>query len=220
MVVLLAALADVFACRKESGAGSSCPPGAVDLGLSVYWASCNVGASSPEEYGEYFAWGETEPKDDNNCIYSYRYSSSSTPLTKYGTDSTYGIVDNKTVLDPEDDVAHVKLGGSWRMPTVSEIDELKNTSNCTWEWTTMNGVNGYKVTSKKIGYTDKWIFLPAAGGMYDPRPLGAGSVGVYWSSSLDTDYPYRAFHLSFRSAYVTGFSSVRHYGLSVRPVSK
>ena len=130
----------------------------VDLGLSVKWATCNVGANSPEEYGDYFAWGETKPKD------SYKWSTykwcngSKDKLTKYCKESYYGRVDNKTVLDLVDDAAHVNLGGAWRMPTKEEIRELKD--NCTWTWTTQNGVNGYLVTSKK---NDNSIFLPAAG---------------------------------------------------------
>ena len=90
------------------------------------------------------------------------YNGSSSSFTKYNTKSIWGKVDNKTVLDPKDDVAHVKLGGSWRMPTDAEWMELKN--NCTWTWTTQNGINGYKVTSNKNGAS---IFLPAAGYRYD-----------------------------------------------------
>ena len=121
----------------------------VDLGLSVKWATCNVGAVSPEDYGDYFAWGETEPKDFYAWS-TYKWCNGSyDTLTKYCTDSKYGTVDNKTVLDLEDDAAHVNWGGDWRMPTKAEQDELYN--NCTWEWTTQNGVNGYKVTSKING---------------------------------------------------------------------
>ena len=127
----------------------------VDLGLSVKWATCNMGASSPEEYGDYYAWGETETKSTYDWnTYKWCKGSENT-LTKYCTDSDYGTVDNKTVLDPEDDVAHVKWGGNWRMPTDAEIEELRE--NCIWKWTTQNGKNGYKVTSKKNGNS---IFLP------------------------------------------------------------
>ena len=94
-------------------------------------------------------------------------------MTKYCTYSSYGTVDNKTALDPEDDAAHVNWGGSWRMPTNAEFEELLNTSNCTWTWTTLNGVSGYKVVSKKSGYAGNWIFLPAAGCRGGTNRLGA-----------------------------------------------
>ena len=129
---------------------------AVDLGLpsGIKWATCNVGATKPEEFGGYYAWGETEEKDDYSWG-TYKWcNGSSTTMTKYCIDSSYGTVDNKTVLDLEDDVAHVKWGGSWRMPTRAEQEELRN--NCTWTWTTQNAVNGYKVTSKTNGNS---IFL-------------------------------------------------------------
>ena len=132
---------------------------AIDLGLpsGTKWANMNVAASTPEEYGGYYAWGETEEKD-NYSWSTYKWCRGSYDTqTKYCTDSSYGTVDNKTVLDPEDDVAHVKWGGTWRMPTLDEQKELLN--KCTWNWTTQNGVNGYKGT----GPNGNSIFLPAAG---------------------------------------------------------
>ncbi len=199
---------------------TNAPVGAVDLGLSVYWATCNIGASSPEEYGDYYAWGETEPKSNYSWA-TYKWcNGSDNSFTKYNTDSSCGTVDNKQVLDPEDDVAHVKLGGSWRMPTDAEIDELMNTSNCTWEMTTQNGVKGYKVTSMKTGYTNNWIFLPAAGYRDGTSLNDAGSYGLYWSSSLYTDIPLGAYYLFFYSSYVYGDNNFRSFGLSVRPVSE
>ena len=119
---------------------------AIDLGLpsGIKWASYNVGATVPEEYGGYYAWGETEEKSNYEWS-TYKYCNGSyTSLTKYCTSSSYGTVDNKTILEPEDDVAHVKWGGSWRMSTLDEIKELDN--NGTWTWSTLNGVNGYRVT--------------------------------------------------------------------------
>jgi len=193
----------------------------VDLGLSVKWATCNVGATKPEEYGDYFAWGETVPKSD--CSWStYKYCNGDfDELTKYCSISSYGnngFTDTKTVLDPEDDAAHVNWGGSWRMPTKEEQDELRNTDNCTWTWTTLNGTNGYKVQSKKLGYTDKWIFLPAAGYRNGSDFVDVGSYGYYWSSSLTTVYPSYAYYLRFNSSYVNWNGSNRNDGLSVRPV--
>ena len=190
--------------------------GYVDLGLSVKWATCNVGASKPEEYGDYFAWGETKPKDYYNWS-TYKWCNRTrNTQTKYCTDSDYGTVDNKTTLDLSDDAARANWGGSWRMPTKAEQDELRE--NCTWTWTTQNGVKGYKVTSKKSGYTNKSIFLPAAGGHYGSSLDLAGSRGDYWSSSLNTAFPYCAYDLSFSSDYVNWDNYYRRNGFSVRPV--
>lgn len=185
---------------------------AVDLGLSVKWASCNVGATKPEEYGDYFAWGEVKPKG----VYSwetYKYCNGSyNTFTKYNKDSRYGRVDYKTTLEAQDDVATVNWGSNWRMPTKAEQDELRN--NCTWDWTTQNGVKGYKV----IGPNGNSIFLPAAGCMNNSDIFNAGSFGLYWSSSLDTGYPSGAYDVRFYSDYV-GWSGLSRYdGLSVRPV--
>ena len=185
----------------------------VDLGLSVKWATCNVGATKPEEYGDYFAWGETQPKSNYDWS-TYKYCNGSyKTLTKYNNSSSYGTVDNKTTLDLSDDAARANWGGSWRMPTRAEQDELRN--NCTWTWTTQNGVNGYKVTSKSNGNS---IFLPAAGYRNDSSLNYAGSYGYCWSSSLDTDYPSSAWDVSFYSGSVRRDSNGRGCGFSVRPV--
>lgn len=153
----------------------------VDLGLSVKWATMNVGATSPEGYGDYFAWGETKPQADNRYLWSsYKWCKGSIDtMTKYCTDSQYGMVDNKRVLELSDDAARANWGGSWRVPSLAEIKELKD--NCTFVWITQNGVKGYKVTSKKNGNT---IFLPAAGSRWGRNLYDAGSYGYYWSSTL------------------------------------
>jgi len=215
LFLIFAAIGLFMACSKDNIAEK-----AVDLGLSVKWATCNIGASKPEDFGGYYSWGETATKEKYSWS-TYKFGTSeSGPFSKYNTNSSYGTVDNKTVLDPEDDVAHVKLGGKWRMPTDAEFTELRNTDNCTWEWTTMNGVNGYKVTSKKEGYTDKWIFLPAAGYRSGTSLDDAGSFGSYWSSSLNTDYPDVACSLDFYSSDVSrNYYYGRYLGPSVRPVT-
>ena len=188
----------------------------VDLGLSVKWATCNVGATKPEEYGDYFAWGETQPKSTYDwSTYKWCRGSYDTQ-TKYCTNSSYGTVDNKTTLELSDDAARANWGGSWRMPTDAELTELRE--QCTWTWTTQNGVYGYKVTSKKSGYTNKSIFLPAAGYRRGSSLGSAGSDGYYWSSSLGTDDPDYAWHVYFYSGYVNRRRSRRDYGFSVRPV--
>ena len=194
-------------------------PEYVDLGLSVKWATFNVGASTPEEYGDYFAWGETEPKATYYWS-TYKWCNDSvTTLTKYNTDSSYGTVDNKTQLDLSDDAAHVNWGGDWRMPTEAEWTELRE--QCTWTRTTQNGVKGYKVTSKKVSYSKNSIFLPAAGCRYDSDLSYAGSVGYYWSSSLKAGNPDNACDMYLDSSdvlYVFMYFGYRSCGRSVRPV--
>ena len=191
----------------------------VDLGLpsGIMWATHNVGAAKPEEYGGYYAWGETEEKEDYSLQTYIWCNGSYDSLTKYCTDSSYGTVDNKTVLDLEDDVAHVKWGGSWRMPTRAEQDEL--CKNCTWTWTTQNGVNGYKVTSKTNGNS---IFLPAAGYCDDMVIEKIGYYGYYWTSSIssyDGNNYCPAYDLGFGSGGRDIYSDSRFGGHCVRPVS-
>ena len=169
---------------------------AVDLGLSVKWANCNVGSERPEEYGDYFAWGEVSPKDSyfkDNCSTSY------VPMSDISG-------------NPQYDAATANWGGAWRMPTEAEQDELRN--NCTWKWTKLNGVNGYKVT----GPNGNSIFLPAAGFRYGTSSLGVGSYGGYWSSTPNEDYDYGAGRLYFDSDGYYGHWNDRYGGQSVRPV--
>ena len=187
---------------------------AVDLGLpsGVKWAACNVGADTPEEYGDYFAWGETEPKSDYDWPAYGWCSGSSTSLTKYNVDSGYGIVDNKVVLDLSDDAAYVNWGGNWRMPTDAEFIELH--SNCDWTWTTHNGTSGYRITCVANGNS---IFLPAAGNFIGMVPSSAGA-GLYWSSSARRARPDYAMGVNFSSDMLSRGSAPRYAGFSVRPV--
>ena len=166
----------------------------VDLGLSVKWATCNVGATKPGEYGDYFAWGETKPKS------SY-------------TSSNYTYSSNANILPLSSDAARVNWGGSWRMPTTAEQDELR--TKCTWIWTEQDGTYGYKVTSKSNGNS---IFLPAAGYHYVSSLYNAGSNGYYWSSSLYTGDSDFAYNLNFSSSDVDWNGYGRYCGQSVRPV--
>lgn len=189
-------------------------PHMVDMGTGVYWACCNVGASSPEEYGEYYAWGETSTKSNYDWS-TYKWcNGSGTSIIKYCNDSQYGTVDNKTQLELSDDAARVNWGGSWRMPTIDELSELN--SNCTWTWITINQVSGYKVTASN----GNSIFLPAAGYRNGESLHGADSNnGFYWSSSLCTSYAYEARNIDFTSSYhITAIYYDRYRGLSVRPV--
>ncbi len=180
---------------------------AVDLGLSVKWASFNIGASSPEDYGWYLAWGETEPKTTYSWdTYFDSVNGSSSNFKKYYDGG------GKTTLDPEDDAAHVNWGGDWRMPTLAEQDELR--TKCTWRWTSRNGVYGREVT----GPNGNSIFLPAAGFRNGGDLYDAGLRGYYWSSSLNTSNSNSACYLYFDSGYVDCYYHYRYYGRSVRAV--
>lgn len=194
----------------------------IDLGLSVRWASCNLGATTPEDYGDYFAWGETKPKSryvlptymlantyDDDLEYPH--------LTKYCDSTKYGdngFIDNKTVLEPEDDAATVNWGEEWRMPTHAEWIELYE--QCTWTWVMRGNLSGYyKVTSKTKGTS---IFLPAAG--YRIRTIydAVGKSGYYWSSTLEENHCISARNFHFMETFQSGRTAYRYCGLSVRPV--
>lgn len=188
----------------------------VDLGLpsGLKWATCNVGASSPSDYGSYFAWGETSQKSDYSWS-TYKWcNGSSNRLTKYNWEVNYGLVDSNTLLGLSDDAARANWGGSWRMPTRAEVTEL--CSYCNWTWTTQGGKNGYKVVSKKNGNT---IFLPAAGYRNGTSVYTVGSKGNYWSSGLGMDNPSHANFLDFTISNVSRSRNSRYSGRSVRPVT-
>ena len=172
----------------------------VDLGLpsGLKWATCNVGASSPEEYGDYYAWGEIETKSE------YRIDK-----CKTSKKSMKDISGNATY-----DVARAKWGGSWRLPTKKELEELEN--NCKWEWTTQNGKQGYKVT----GPNGNSIFLPAAGVCDGFSLYNAGVYGYCWSSSPYESYDSGAYNLVFGGSHRGIGWDHRGIGRSVRPVSK
>ena len=190
----------------------------VDLGLpsGILWATCNVGASTPEGYGDYFAWGETQPKEEYSWN-TYQYcNGNETTLTKYCSDSDYGyngFMDNLTTLLPEDDAATANWGDDWRMPTKVEWQELYNNTTCTW--TTQNGVSGRLFTASN----GNSIFLPSAGFRYVSSAYESGNNGYYWSGTLDADMPYNAWYSSFSSGgYSMGYLYGRSFGRSVRAV--
>ena len=179
----------------------------VDLGLSVKWATCNVEADQPEEVGGIYAWGEVGTKDEYKWE-NYRLGVGGDlpferKLSKYNTDRSRGPVDNKTTLDLVDDVANVRWGGSWRMPTLEEWTELRQ--NCTWTVDSINGVKGLRATSNKPGYTDRSIFLPEAD---------------YWSSSLYELAPLDALGIPIGVQKILMLDLVkeREKGYPVRPV--
>jgi len=221
----------VFAeCQVTVTSGTTPDPGNhawVDLGLpsGTLWATCNVGANSPEEYGSYFAWGETEPKSvfnwNNYKFYTKGSSGGSVgnSFTKYCTQSNYGyngFTDNKTGLDSEDDAATVNWGTGWRTPSRAQVEELYNKNYTVKEWTTQNGVKGCKITSKSNANS---IFLPAAGYRPDASLWSEGRSGYYWTCSLSTLNSASAVSLLFSSNNSIGNADTARYdGCSVRPV--
>ncbi|MBQ7854617.1 MAG: hypothetical protein IJ352_06320 [Muribaculaceae bacterium] len=184
----------------------------VDLGLSVNWAGWNVGASSPEEYGDYYAWGETEAKSDYDYdTYKYWVDRNGDGYVDYNEITNIGT----NISGTQYDVARQKWGGSWRMPTKAEIDEL--TSKCIWTWYQYKGVWGQKVT----GPNGNSIFMPAAGGRYGTSLYDDGSLGYYWSATLDEGSycGHNARNLYFSNgSYGSGGSFDRAGGYTVRPV--
>ena len=213
----------------------------VDLGLpsGTKWATCNVGARTPQGYGNHYAWGETTTKKYYDWN-TYKYGSGENQLTKYCNEREYGkngFTDNKTILDRSDDAAYINWGGRWRMPTDEDWQELY--SNCFFVWTENykgTGVCGYIVYKAKseedkdnvmfkgndeTNYStrDTHIFLPAAGIRYQDRLDEASEEVYYWSSSLCE--PYTAFKIIYRSYTIDSVGEIgRHCGLSVRPVRK
>ena len=204
---------DLFASSEQSEClPKGCEDGheAVDLGLSVKWATCNVGATTPSENGNYYSWGELETKQNYILWGEYRFGEYK-KFTKYCHDSFYGTVDNKETLEPDDDVANVNWGGNWRMPTQNEIQELID--KCTWEWMDNDGQTGYTVT----GPNGNSIFLPVVG-CKDERENDS-YAGNYWSSSLSLkDSPVYAYELHFNKFGIDCRENQRIYGLTVRPV--
>ena len=192
---------------------------AVDLGLSVKWSSMNLGATTPTGYGDYFAWGETAPKEKYSWeTYELCTNGTYSTFTRYNSNSDFGTVDNKTEFKDynyEDDAARQALGGNWRMPTDAEWTELRE--QCTWTWTTQNGVYGSLVTSKTNGNS---IFLPAAGRWRITDFEDAGSFGYYFSSTVETKRPQLAWLIDFNYIGVYRVDYYRCCGYSVRPVSE
>lgn len=247
LIVVLAALSLLVACngKKNEPAPQVCPEGAVDLGIvmtradgttyKLFWAKFNLSASGlcskPEDYGDFYAWGETEPKSDYSWAEYKWCQGTNTTLTKYNTSSSYGPVDpvtgttdqmlvlqrgDESAFATVDDAARAKLGGKWRMPTDAEWKALR--TQCEWSWITENGIAGRLVVSRTNGNR---IFLPAAGSLsqYNERIWG-GSKGFYWSSSLYEKSPDNARLFTFEEGGVTQVYTTRESGHSIRPVSE
>ncbi len=197
----------------------------IDLGLpsGTLWATCNVGASSPEDCGNYYAWGETAPQDNLTydwTSYSFCKGSSST-LTKYCQDSSRGYegyTDELEELEAEDDIATVLWGTDWQIPSDNQISELLYSKFTTKTWTFRNGMSGYLITSNVKGYTDKSIFLPAAGMATDGEILEKSFNGHYWSRSLHPSRNYNAKELLFSAQEIDRSDAHRRRGFTIRPV--
>ncbi len=190
----------------------------VDLGLpsGTLWATCNVGANAPEEYGYYFAWGETQPKDIYNESNYQHCMGNDSLLTKYNYNSEFGndgFTDTLTCLLPEDDAATICWGNDWRMPTKEEFEEL--CKNTTVTWTARNGVNGMQFAANN----GNSLFLPAAGAHWDKESYDTGSHGNYWSKSLSNDLQFCSRILAFSLDDYGMYNYFRDNGLSVRPVT-
>ena len=236
-VALFAAAATMFvACEKEEDV----PDNVVDLGLPSgnLWATCNVGAINPWNYGDYYAWGETQTKDNYNWeTYIYCEYGNYLKLTKYNDNARYGTVDSKTTLESADDVATAAFGAEYSMPTLADWEELAE--KCCWVWTSdynNHGVGGYMVfrtkndtdkgakfyegdTPSAYSLSDAHIFLPAAGHRKDASLINDGSFGYYWSASLGASYPELARKLIFTMSFVgPDGDDGRECGFSVRPV--
>lgn len=181
----------------------------VDLGLSsgILWATCNIGASSPSEIGDYFAWGEREPKD------VYGWDTYKLCRGSYNSIFKYTETDGKKVLDSQDDVAKSILGGEWRIPTKEDMEEL--VEECEWKWTSLNGQLGWKV----IGSNNNYIFLPASGAASSYRIAGVNELGRYWTATRD-ESNYSAYNLRFKDGTdtIVVVDDTRFYGRTIRPV--
>lgn len=216
----------ICTAKDNSGVKATCEVNVslhkyVDLGLpsGTLWATCNIGAKNPEDYGDYFAWGETTGYNGGKtsfrwATYKY-YDTTYETMTKYCTKSEYGVIDNKTELEPEDDAATANWGSGWQMPNNAQFAELTNSSYTTTTWTTLNGVNGRMIVSKSNG---RRIFLPAAGYRSDANLNDAGSYGGYWSSSLYMSRSRYGYVMSVSSGDINAGYDYRFYGHSVRPV--
>ena len=207
LVILCVSLCVMFSCKPKEDDSAITPQANkingheyVDLGLpsGLKWATCNVGASSPEKYGYYFAWGETSPKAEYTIENSI----------------TYGEEMNDISGNPQYDAARANWGGSWRMPRENEMEELL--AYCEWEWTQVKGVNGYKV---KSNINSNYIFLPAAGCRYRSSLDNAGSYGFYWCST-PYNYDGYAYELYFNIDFQRMGNDGPFIGQSVRPVAE
>jgi len=195
----------------------------VDLGLpsGTLWATRNVGASSPEEYGMHLGWGEIETQTSYTWSSYFFANNDQSKYTKYCSDSVYGYdgyTDDLTELELMDDVAYINWGSEWCMPTQAQAKELYNSNYTSVSETTQNGVHGFLITSKVEGYTDRSIFLPSGGYVSNSSPVGRGKVGNYWTRTKNSDPRYAMMLVVGTSQYVS--QANRYYGCCVRAVRR
>lgn len=212
LILLATMVMTLVACEKKNDKEQDpTPPTGVqmiDLGLSVKWADRNLNATVPEDFGMYFAWGEIRPKSNYEWSTYFDTSDREQTFIKYNNDG------GKTVLDFTDDAARVSMGGTWRIPSMTEWTELMN--NCQWTYTTLNGVYGYRVAAMN----GNSIFLPAARDRIGNEPEEDEPYGCYWSANLCDYVESAAYLLSFDRDYATSEESSRCYGLPIRAVCK
>lgn len=229
LVLLAVAALALISCNKEDQKGQQkdFKIEAVDLGLDVKWANCNLEATSLEGYGGYYQWaGTTDVSDESiNLDWSFcpyhKGTESYSGWEKYITKSNYGTVDNKSIIEDMDDAARSKLGEGWHIPTIEEWNKLLE--NCKWEWKDNyngSGVSGILLTSTVEGYTDKSIFLPAAGYREEKDLKAVNEYGTYWSSSISESSSNCGQFIQFRSVGHLHASAFRYQGKSIRPVKK
>ena len=189
-------------------AGLKAQPEAIDMGLSVKWATCNLGAETPEGFGDYYAWAETSVKEKYQTETYTFCGDGPYGFTKYNAGFKLNLL-----AEPEDDAVQAKLGTGWRMPTFVEMNEM--VQQCDWELTDLNGVAGYKVTSRTTGES---IFLPAAGYMEGGELCYPGTAGRYWTSTRHAYHPSCAMNLFFSEEFHYAYFSRRYRGFTIRPV--
>lgn len=224
-VVLLDDTKEVLFVSKDSEEGPSSSYQMVDLGLpsGIKWANMNIGAEQESDFGLFFQWGDTEGYALEDCgtgegqkaftLSDYKWCNGTyDSLTKYNNKSSYGTVDNKIVLDVEDDAAHVHMGGEWRLPTGTNCEEL--TAHTTYEYTEVNGVKGAKFIS--TANTDNYVFFPGAA--FYEGGFQLGTVALSWSSSLDEIYPANAMYLRGNEYLLGVYGNARYCGLPLRGV--
>lgn len=215
-------ISQVITVKQSGKEKPKVPDGAVDLGLSVFWASCNLGASSQEEYGNYYAWGETETKEEYSPFTYKWYNSTNQHYTKYVFDDGYdyaGPVDGKQKLDIEDDAANRILGGNWRMPTKEELESLIDATDK--DAVVINGVYCIRLTSKIEGYKNNSIIIPISGRYYYTDHELDGWCGYFWSSSLAHSRSPYALSVETRMEPIAGWVCTNRWiGIPIRPVTE
>lgn len=224
--ILLITVIGLISCEKNDPAEKPhkglAETEAVDLGLpsGTLWAPCNIGAEKPEDFGNYFAWGEITGSNEGKTIFgidNYKWCDGTFySLKKYNTDGQYGVIDNLTELEPEDDAAYVNWGGNWKTPTMDQLKELFNHDYTDWEFSQVHGVNGWLIMSKA---NSNMIFIPFAGCYVEDDYTEVGEEGDYWSSTLYTHNCNSAWSVSFtEEGWNEGNQENRYLGFPVRAV--